>query len=176
MNFGPRGTKLTVGIPGTGLSYQTKLGSPSRKRTASEARLPHVERPEPYHPASALVPAPLRPRHLGTAMGAGAVVAVVLLVIGLGGRTASTTREVAAVTEAVVPPAAASEQSAVRDVVEIAAPANIREAPEPDARVVGLAARHERYDVFGRSGRWTQVGRGTAVGWVGDSRLMPAAK
>ena len=106
------------------------------------------------------------------ALGAGAAAAV-LLAVGLGGRTAPATREVAAITEAVVPPAAAGEQAAVREPVEIAAPSNIREAPRSDARVVGSAARHERYEVPGRSGAWTRIGRGSAIGWVGSSRPKP---
>ena len=175
MNFGPRGTKLTVGIPGTGLSYQTKLTSSTRKRANAASGLAEVERSRAYHPDIGQR-VPVRPRRLGMVLGACAVAAVGLLVIGVGGRTTPAAQSVASVTTAIAPPAAASEEALFRDVVEVAAVANIREAPRPDARVVGLAGKRERYEVFGRSGAWTQVGKDAAVGWVGNSRLTPARK
>lgn len=168
VNIGPRGTRLTVGIPGTGLSYQTTVSHADGKRTRAV--------PETAAGNTS-------PRSRGTGWGLGAVITVIaviavivgLIVVAQGG--SETTTPAIVVSEAApspVPPEQAVEPPAKN--VEVTAPANIRKAPQPDAGIVGLARRHERYSVFGRSGAWTQIGIDHALGWVGNSRLVRLAQ
>ena len=41
MNFGGRGTRATVGIPGTGLSYSTKVGGSHKSHSSSNIGARH---------------------------------------------------------------------------------------------------------------------------------------
>ncbi len=176
MNFGPRGTKLTVGIPGTGMSYQTKLAPSGRKRTIATTRQAKAEQADASYLATSSH-ASIGPRRLGLALMAGTIAAFGLLIAGGVGLSAPSGPTVASVADAIARPASASEEQVpTRETVEIAAPANIREAPQLDSRVVGVAAKNARYGVFSRSGAWTLIGVDTAVGWVGNSRLTPVAK
>lgn len=173
VNFGPRGTRLTVGLPGTGLSYSTKLGPSGRKygnaRESDYVQVPlgHVEQRSPG--------APFRLGGLGWVLAAGICAILGLGLLG-GGENKARPTAVASAAQAISPTAAASEPAADRETVEIAAPANIREEPRPEARVLGVAPRHERYSVFGRSGTWTEIGKDAVIGWVGNSRLVQSSR
>lgn len=176
VNFGPKGTKLTVGIPGTGLSYQTKLGPSTRKRRSTPETYANIEPPPLKFHESPRLRASTGPGRIGWAVAAGAVVVIGLFVQGASGPRASSEHVAVTVADALTPPAAASEKTAERDMVEISAAANIREAPRLDAGVIGVAARHDKFGVFGRSGAWTQIGKDAAIGWVGNSRLTPSER
>jgi hypothetical protein len=76
MNVGPRGVRKTVGIPGTGLSYQTfSKWSGSRPRRRAEGPAPTPE----AQPSSSAVPAQAKPKRPV----AGKVIVVVVLAFGL---------------------------------------------------------------------------------------------
>ncbi|MGO4406456.1 hypothetical protein AB4Z10_19620 [Bosea sp. RAF48] len=53
INIGPRGSRLTMGLPGTGISYTRNLSSPRPVRRASTPAEVYLEPPvppEPMHP------------------------------------------------------------------------------------------------------------------------------
>ena len=140
---------MAVGIPGTGISCQTRLTSSARKRAASTSRRSGV----------------------GWILITGFAIVVGLASLG-GGGSQSPASVAATGLAAIVPPAAADEEAQPeRETVEIGEPANLRAAPRSDAAVVGLASRKERYGVFDRSGAWTRSGRAAPLGWIGNSHL-----
>lgn len=158
VNFGPHGTRLTIGIPGTGLSYQTALGHAGGKQARRSA-------------AAEILGMPGRSKSAKWKLAAGVAVIVGLVAFAQGG-SETATMSTTAVAEAVAPPRPPAEGAEpIRDTVEVSAPANIRTVPRSDLRIIGLAARNDRYSVFGRSGASTQVGIDHALGWVGNSRL-----
>lgn len=67
ISFGPSGTRASASIPGTGISYSSKLGGNKRKKTASASK---TVKPQNYKPV------PLRVWYI--------VVAALFLIGGLG--------------------------------------------------------------------------------------------
>lgn len=181
MNFGPRGKKMTVGVPGTGLSYQATLGRSGSKQTTATSE-PNNLATVAYSDTSG-TKSRAKSGHLGWLLLAavlGFMGFAALMNSGSGPTTSIPSVKVtapsvtAAVTDAVAPPTVTSQEpQPAREWVEVSASANIRRSPRPDAAVMGFASRHARYGVFGRSGAWTQIGNGSAIGWVGNSRLEP---
>jgi hypothetical protein len=62
INIGPRGSRLTMGLPGTGISYTHNLSSPrpaKRSSPRAEIYLAPPAPPEPVRPAAEVQPGPL---------------------------------------------------------------------------------------------------------------------
>ena len=172
----------SVGLPGTGISYQATLSKPaSRARRAQETQAVSYNEQVPYVPASQPPPRSFPVKTVGVVAGA----AIMVLWLSSGGRGPSSPAAVpvsaADASEAAVPwsgrveattggqSAAAAQQTA--DTVVILATENIRDGAGRHARIVGVAHQSERYAVFGRFGSWVEIVRAAPIGWVGASRL-----
>jgi hypothetical protein len=148
VTLGKKGTYANVGLPGSGLSYRSKIGD--GLDGASDAQ--HGEERAARAKTSSVLP----------------VLVIAALLIG-GGVVAFTVLqkhpEPAAVAPVAAAPIAAPEPQ--RDSVSITKrSATIRTEPSRKAGKLGVAHQGDAFTVFARKGVWLQIGHASPEGWI----------
>lgn len=157
INLSSRGTRHTVGIPGSGLSFSsfTSKGGSTRGSTGSTE----------------------------ASSGCGCLVFIALAILFLSRCADSSPPEDAksypSPTEEVGPagePSAVAAQFDEGSSVYVTATAlNARAEPTTDGAVVGKFARGQRLEVRQRSGDWLKVVQGATVAWIAASHVSQSA-
>lgn len=145
VNFGPKGTRSTLGLPGSGISYST-LHSSDNGDPASGS-------PSPTSSAGC---------------GCWGVVAIIVLSLLLS----RCGRDDDVGNEKQVPAAATQSPTTTTKTVYVTADSlNARAGPSPSAPIVEKFSRGEKLDVAERNGEWAKVVQGGVTLWVAAQYL-----
>ena len=144
-----RGTRGTVGLPGSGLSFSSQIGGGGN----SSGNQP---------------PSGVGPRPASKGRGCGAVALVMLALVGVSQCVATMAPQPAAIgTARLSPPTGAALDYSDGDTVHVTASSlRTRSEPSADGAVTGSLKAGESAKIVQRSGEWLQVAQGAALVWI----------
>jgi hypothetical protein len=154
VTVGKKGTYANVGVPGSGVSYRTRIDG-------------ETETAEPHVPVSGRKRSPF-PLILVLALAGGGVLAYQAL-------TSPAPKPATPVAAApVAPVAAAPIAKPAAETVTIAKRSTaVRAAPSRKSEKLGTAKQGDRFTVFSRQGVWLEVGHDQPEGWIAASATRP---
>jgi hypothetical protein len=153
VTVGKKGTYANVGVPGSGVSYRTRIDGETE---TGEQRLPEGGRKRSPFPLILVL-----------ALAGGGVLAFQTL-------TSSTPKPAAPVAAAPVAAAPAVPVAKAAETVTIAKRSTaVRAAPSRKSEKLGTAKQGDQFTVFSRQGVWLEVGHDRPEGWISASATRP---
>jgi hypothetical protein len=154
VTVGKKGTYANVGVPGSGVSYRTRI----------DGEAEGGEQRESGRKRSSLLPTLV----VALALGGGALAF-------FGSKTPRAPAPVAATPAAATPVAAAPAATApAAETVTIAKRStSLKAEPSRKSEKIGTAHQGDRLTVFSREGVWLQVGHDQPEGWIAASATRP---
>lgn len=158
VTVGKKGTYANVGLPGSGVSYRTRIDG--------EAEGGEERAPEGGRKRSSLLPMLV----VALALGGGA-----LAFFGLKTAPAPVAATPVAATSVTATPAAAAPVAAApAETVTIAKRSSALKAePSRKSEKIGTVHQGDSFTVFSRQGVWLQVGHDQPEGWIAASATRP---
>jgi hypothetical protein len=148
VTLGKKGTYANVGLPGSGVSYRTRIDGEGHEHQA----------PEAGRKRSSLLPMLV----VALALGGGALAFFAL-------KTAPAPVAATPVAAAPVAAAPATTAPAVETVTIAKRSTALKAAPSRKSEKLGTVHQGDRFTVFSRHGVWLQVGHDQPEGWIAAS-------